>query len=294
MLRMCLSLWQLSNGCGGTDTADRYLARRERFGRRPFLGSHRYGSLSVVFLVCLMTSSCIISDGPILTKENSSNVPGLGGYYRWIPIEIDERPDIILIGEKEVADEGGSVYFDGDDPSDELRLKDLGGNKFVVQECSNNSCNLALLHRRQDGFEFYYLKDPNSLLERFGLLENSNLLSHLEVGSGSISFDKVATREYKDEILQLLQFISTSDLKLLGRYAYLPAAVAECDLLAASPKDPERKAKGVKIDELDFPPAIRACKEALRLRPASARLNYQYGRALHKARKYEDAYSTLR
>lgn len=56
----------------------------------------------------------------------------------------------------------------------------------------------------------------------------------------------------------------------------------ECDLLAASPHDPEAVAEGVDYDALDPVPAINACLAAIQANPEVARFHFQMGRALIK------------
>ncbi len=63
--------------------------------------------------------------------------------------------------------------------------------------------------------------------------------------------------------------------------------VAECDRLAASPYDPERKAKGVETKDIDAAAAIEACRQAVGLH-ATPRLQYQYGRSLTKNEENEE------
>lgn len=60
--------------------------------------------------------------------------------------------------------------------------------------------------------------------------------------------------------------------------------VADCDRLAASPYDPERKAKGVETKDMDAAAAIEACRQAVRLDATTPRLQYQYGRSLTTSR----------
>ena len=64
--------------------------------------------------------------------------------------------------------------------------------------------------------------------------------------------------------------------------------VAECDRLAASPYDPERKAKGVDFEKIDSAAAINACREAVRLN-ATPQLLYQYGRSLSANGQHSEA-----
>lgn len=58
--------------------------------------------------------------------------------------------------------------------------------------------------------------------------------------------------------------------------------VLECDLLAASPFDPEAVTEGVGYDALDPIPAINACLAAIQSHPEVARFHFQMGRALIK------------
>jgi tetratricopeptide (TPR) repeat protein len=72
------------------------------------------------------------------------------------------------------------------------------------------------------------------------------------------------------------------------------AGTTDCDLLAAYPRDSSKVAAGVEWDDLEVKKAVRACKKALKEYPRSARLMYQYGRALHKGELYENALNWYR
>lgn len=63
----------------------------------------------------------------------------------------------------------------------------------------------------------------------------------------------------------------------------------ECDKLAADPLDPGKIAVGVFWNKLDADSAIKACGQAVEAEPDSARLQFQYGRSLHKKKQYADA-----
>ncbi len=66
------------------------------------------------------------------------------------------------------------------------------------------------------------------------------------------------------------------------------APAGECDRLAAHPADPNRVAPGVQWDLMDARAAIRACQAALATHPRSARLQFQLGRALIRARRRDE------
>jgi len=69
--------------------------------------------------------------------------------------------------------------------------------------------------------------------------------------------------------------------------------VAECDRLAASPSDPEHKAKGVEFKDIDATAAITACGRVVRL-ISTPRLQFQFGRSLLKGEEYNEAFIWLR
>ena len=68
-------------------------------------------------------------------------------------------------------------------------------------------------------------------------------------------------------------------------------SVSDCDKLAAHPDDNNKieGATGVNWDALDPEKALPACKVAFEKSPGVQRLQFQYARALNKARRYEDA-----
>ncbi len=61
------------------------------------------------------------------------------------------------------------------------------------------------------------------------------------------------------------------------------APVTDCDTYAANSLDPQRKAPGVNLIELDAKLAIPACESALQKYPDSARFMYQLGRGYHRS-----------
>jgi TPR repeat protein len=63
------------------------------------------------------------------------------------------------------------------------------------------------------------------------------------------------------------------------------APVTDCDKYAANSLDPQRKAPGVNLMELDPKLAIPACESALQKYPDSARFMYQLGRGYHRSDK---------
>jgi TPR repeat protein len=67
------------------------------------------------------------------------------------------------------------------------------------------------------------------------------------------------------------------------------APVTDCDTYAANSLDPQRKAAGVSLVELDAARAIPACETAVQQYPGSARLMYQLGRGHHKSDQFATA-----
>jgi TPR repeat protein len=65
----------------------------------------------------------------------------------------------------------------------------------------------------------------------------------------------------------------------------LASAVEECDRLAAHPRDPQRQAEGVSLDDIPLPGALDACRQAAEEEPGNLRIAYQYGRTLIKAKR---------
>jgi hypothetical protein len=52
-------------------------------------------------------------------------------------------------------------------------------------------------------------------------------------------------------------------------------AILDCDLLAASPDDPQSTAPGIKFDDIDASAAVVACSEAVSKTPLP-RVEFQY------------------
>ena len=65
--------------------------------------------------------------------------------------------------------------------------------------------------------------------------------------------------------------------------------VTVCDTLAAHPEDSERITPGVSWNDLNADMAIDACRSGLESDPNSVRLQYQYGRSLHKKGRHVEA-----
>lgn len=67
------------------------------------------------------------------------------------------------------------------------------------------------------------------------------------------------------------------------------APVTDCDTYAANSLDPQRKAPGVNLIELNPKLAIPACESALQKYPDSARFMYQLGRGYHRSDNFATA-----
>lgn len=70
--------------------------------------------------------------------------------------------------------------------------------------------------------------------------------------------------------------------------------VTPCDLWVADPFDPKRVAEGVEWGLVNTRQALRACAAAVAENPDSPRLNFQLGRALDIAERFEEAMSFYR
>lgn len=78
-------------------------------------------------------------------------------------------------------------------------------------------------------------------------------------------------------------------LLLLPALAHAQIAAGDCDRLAGSPDDPQKKSKGVPYAQMNAPAAVAACRTAVSETPGEGRLWFQYGRALEKAARLPDA-----
>ena len=79
-------------------------------------------------------------------------------------------------------------------------------------------------------------------------------------------------------------------LTILGALAVNASSVepAPCDRLAAHPWDPHRIGQPVYWNQIPTAKAVAECRKAVESEP-SPRNMFQYGRALSKARRYEEA-----
>jgi uncharacterized protein len=98
---------------------------------------------------------------------------------------------------------------------------------------------------------------------------------------------------------QLQQFIKEYGDTAFARYAQArlgelkiraaDAAMAECDRLAASSSNDERKDEGVDPGKIDFAHAVPACRKAISMSGNIPRLMFQLGRALKAKGEYPEA-----
>jgi TPR repeat protein len=72
------------------------------------------------------------------------------------------------------------------------------------------------------------------------------------------------------------------------------AEITDCDRLAANPDDPDAVAAGIALAKIDSARAVAACREAVERFPGVARYEFQYGRALLKADRAEEALGWIR
>ena len=70
----------------------------------------------------------------------------------------------------------------------------------------------------------------------------------------------------------------------------------DCDEVAANPSDPKlpTNAKGVEFDEIDAARAVIICRDVLKSSPDNPRMQYELGRALDAAQKYDQAMNYYR
>lgn len=96
--------------------------------------------------------------------------------------------------------------------------------------------------------------------------------------------DEIAAEKAKDEQPDK---VSPMEKVKTGRLA----PETECDRLAGHPDDPLRlsSVKGVTSNQISLPDTKIACKKAVETYPDEPRLMFQYGRALHKSKNYDDA-----
>ncbi len=63
-----------------------------------------------------------------------------------------------------------------------------------------------------------------------------------------------------------------------------------CDELADSPYDPQKIGAGVPFDKIQITQALAACQAAASVEPVAPHYLYTYGRTLHAARRYKEAF----
>ena len=88
--------------------------------------------------------------------------------------------------------------------------------------------------------------------------------------------------------MKSLQYISVV-LTALALPVNVSAQIQDCDRLAASPLDPQKQTPGLSYNQLNANLAVPACKKATEESPQTARLWFQYGRALEKGNRLPDA-----
>jgi len=92
---------------------------------------------------------------------------------------------------------------------------------------------------------------------------------------------------------ELAAELTTPDTREVQITAATAQAVNECDRLSAHPSDPKKLASGIPDASFDAPKAIAACAAATAKFPGTARLDYQYGRALYLDGQIETALPSL-
>ncbi|WP_372730964.1 hypothetical protein [Novosphingobium sp.] len=80
---------------------------------------------------------------------------------------------------------------------------------------------------------------------------------------------------------ELAEELAQSEMPKVQIAEATPQQVNDCDRLAANPSDPKKLAPGVADASLDSSMAVAACDAATVKFPGTARLDYQYGRALY-------------
>jgi tetratricopeptide (TPR) repeat protein len=66
-------------------------------------------------------------------------------------------------------------------------------------------------------------------------------------------------------------------------------SVTECDELAGSPMDPQKKSAGVPYDKIEAIKAANACQKAVKIEQSNSRLWFELGRALEKGDSINDS-----
>ncbi|MEO6014714.1 MAG: tetratricopeptide repeat protein [Devosia sp.] len=69
-------------------------------------------------------------------------------------------------------------------------------------------------------------------------------------------------------------------------------ATKACDVLTASPFDPERRAEPLTLAQMSVAAAVEACTKAIALAPDDGRLHFQLGRAYEADEKYDLAWAS--
>jgi tetratricopeptide (TPR) repeat protein len=86
-----------------------------------------------------------------------------------------------------------------------------------------------------------------------------------------------------------LHILTAAALSLVSTVSTAQSATSDCDRLAGSASDPQKKAAGVPYGQINAAAAMAACKKAVAQEPREGRLWFQYGRALEKADKMPEA-----
>jgi len=79
----------------------------------------------------------------------------------------------------------------------------------------------------------------------------------------------------------------------LGSLTARAEEIDACDRLAANPDDPQKVGPGVAFFEIDGPPAVDACRAAVKTHPRFARFHYQLALALARTKQYAEAAAAI-
>lgn len=275
----------------------------------------------LAFVLAFQSGGCtVISvEGPLLTEDNSDRLTGLEGIYE--VVELPKEPDskdnytpVLIESVSSFQSNAENTKYILSLPSSNefavLRFKQIKEGWFIAQAKVAEKekldlkqyFSLYLVAWENDKYIFYLHKSGRGDLDRLfktnPIVSQPPLAGHVEKNSSSIIIDQIAAKEYKEELFQFFSSLTINELEPINELNPIEEKVAWarwCGLAAASPEDPENKnGKSVRWDKIEPLPAMTSCRGAIDLNPGSPRMHFQYGRALHKAKRYPEAQAWYR
>ncbi len=261
----------------------------------------------ILFFICSVLSGCtsITTEAPLLTPDDSEQIPDLEGYYYIFPTSSDapEPQYFQLVLEKE-SGVVASLYSVNPGPlpvlekkeRSFLRFRKLGDEWFLGQawdKPSTEERDLFFLKRQGKGAILFIHSDGYTpTLSAFPALSE-----HVIKEERDLHLDKTAVTTLKQDTLRFLarEFVDSEiNLKALSEIGPTDKKTAY-SFWCGQATDDLYGHNYFEKDELKqkIHYAVFTCDQAIQMSPRSVPLYKAYGRALHRAGRFSEAIEWL-